>query len=63
LEDFPWSPSPGILSQLAELPVNTVKWNSRFIFMDVTRPWPTFEKFQEEMAAEGSGGFFLRSGV
>ena len=56
IEGFPMESSPGILSQLAELPVE-YRWNSRFIFMDQHEAVAHYEKFRKKWRQKIRGFF------
>jgi type IV secretion system protein VirB4 len=56
IEGFPLESTPGILSQLAELPVE-YRWNSRFIFMDQHEAVAHYEKFRKKWRQKVRGFF------
>jgi len=56
IEGFPMESTPGILSQLAELPVE-YRWNSRFIFMDQHEAIAHLEKFRKKWRQKIRGFF------
>jgi len=56
IEGFPMESAPGILSQLAELPVE-YRWNSRFIFMDQHEAVAHLEKFRKKWRQKIRGFF------
>jgi type IV secretion/conjugal transfer VirB4 family ATPase len=56
IEGFPMESAPGILSQLAELPVE-YRWNSRFIFMDQHEAIAHLEKFRKKWRQKIRGFF------
>jgi type IV secretion/conjugal transfer VirB4 family ATPase len=56
IEGFPMESYPGILSQLAELPVE-YRWNSRFIFMDQHEAITHLEKFRKKWRQKIRGFF------
>lgn len=56
IEGFPMESTPGILSQLAELPVE-YRWNSRFIFMDSHEAVAHLEKFRKKWRQKIRGFF------
>jgi len=56
IEGFPMESYPGILSQLAELPV-AYRWNSRFIFMDQHEAIHHLEKFRKKWRQKVRGFF------
>ncbi len=56
IEGFPLESYPGILSQLAELPVE-YRWNSRFIFMDQHEAVAHLEKFRKKWRQKIRGFF------
>jgi type IV secretion/conjugal transfer VirB4 family ATPase len=56
IEGFPMESTPGILSQLAELPVE-YRWNSRFIFMDQHEAVAHLEKFRKKWRQKVRGFF------
>ncbi len=56
IEGFPLESAPGILSQLAELPVE-YRWNSRFIFMDQHEAVAHLEKFRKKWRQKIRGFF------
>ena len=56
IEGFPTESYPGILSQLAELPVE-YRWNSRFIFMEQHEAVAHLEKFRKKWRQKIRGFF------
>ena len=56
IEGFPMESYPGILAQLAELPVE-YRWNSRFIFMDQHEAVAHLEKFRKKWRQKVRGFF------
>ena len=56
IEGFPMESFPGILAQLAELPVE-YRWNSRFIFMDQHEAVAHLEKFRKKWRQKIRGFF------
>ena len=56
IEGFPLESYPGILSQLAELPVE-YRWNSRFIFLDPHEAVAHLEKFRKKWRQKVRGFF------
>lgn len=56
IEGFPMESAPGILSQLAELPVE-YRWNTRFIFMDQHEAIAHLEKFRKKWRQKIRGFF------
>jgi type IV secretion system protein VirB4 len=56
IEGFPLESTPGILSQLAELPVE-YRWSSRFIFMDQHEAVAHLEKFRKKWRQKVRGFF------
>jgi type IV secretion/conjugal transfer VirB4 family ATPase len=56
IEGFPMESYPGILTQLAELPVE-YRWNSRFIFMDAHEAAAHLEKFRKKWRQKVRGFF------
>lgn len=56
IDGFPMESYPGILSQLAELPVE-YRWNSRFIFMDAHEAVQHLEKFRKKWRQKVRGFF------
>jgi type IV secretion/conjugal transfer VirB4 family ATPase len=56
IEGFPMESYPGILTQLAELPVE-YRWNSRFIFMDSHEAAAHLEKFRKKWRQKVRGFF------
>jgi type IV secretion system protein VirB4 len=56
IEGFPMESYPGILSQLAELPVE-YRWNSRFIFMDSHEAVAHLEEFRKKWRQKVRGFF------
>jgi len=56
IEGFPLQSTPGILSALAELPIE-YRWSSRFIFMDEFEALAHLEKFQKKWKQKVRGFF------
>lgn len=56
IEGFPLESYPGILAQLAELPIE-YRWNSRFIFMDQQEAVAHLEKFRKKWRQKVRGFF------
>ena len=56
IDGFPFESYPGILSQLAELPIE-YRWNSRFIFMDQHEAVAHLEKFRKKWRQKVRGFF------
>jgi len=56
IEGFPMESHPGILSQLAELPVE-YRWSSRFIFMDQHEAAAHLDKFRKKWRQKVRGFF------
>ena len=56
IEGFPMESHPGILAQLAELPVE-YRWNSRFIFMDQHEAVAHLDKFRKKWRQKIRGFF------
>ncbi len=56
IQGFPLESYPGILAQLAELPVE-YRWNSRFIFMDQHEAVAHLEKFRKKWRQKIRGFF------